>query len=784
MSILILSSALGAVSARSAYAEQVEPPLRLAKQHARAWLMEQQSEDGSFGQRVPWRDTDLALEALERLDETNTDRLASWLETAPANIDFLSRRIAISASLGADTTSDTALLMAAQQDDGGFPLSASYSSDVLDTALALRALAANSDQETEERRAVEYLLSAANSDGGWSYTVGGPSDIGLTASIVRLLVPHVQSQWPVVGLADSVDAAGTWLLSQRAGDENWGTFADTALACIALRDSGVTFDESSTVGWLLARQGPDGSFGRGDVRDTALAVQALRPADRNVSVTHVIVSDSAPRQGGVVRVTAIVANDGEADLDAFEVGMTASSGGAQQDLSTFAVPGLEAGTSTTVSYNFDTREASGTVSFTAEASPIGTVFETNSADNSRSTSILVRTAPLAPFHIAPGEEALFGATSPFFAWLSPAGADEDAFTYELQLDRRTSFDSSYVCSYAVPGDPGVMVSYQIPADVQLGDGTWFWRVRATETGFHGPWSSRGSFIVDRTPPVMSGLSSTPGLFSPNDDGRRDLHRATFQVSEPCIGTVEVLSASGQILGVAQSGISLSAGHVSFEWDGTLVGSGDRLADGTYRLRISASDEAGNATSTTTGLVTLDTTPPSFLGLSSSVSSISPNGDGYYDKATYSWSTSSDALVTVRVIDSLGKGMSCRRHAGRRRLPRSVRECTSLGVRPPARNRLPKSSTCGPVSVVRSRLPSTLEEVPPRPRAEMAGYTSSAVPTVGRLVKCTTQSRIRGRRSRFRPRATTQWRSPAPTGASTWLGEAAHARQWRLSIRQL
>jgi squalene cyclase len=205
----ILFVALGAVSARSAWAEQNEPTTRLATQHARAWLAAQQSEDGSYGQRVPWRDTDLTLEALEQLDDADAALLASWLETTPANIDFLSRRIVMSASLGADTASDTALLVAAQQDDGGFPLSTSYSSDVLDTALALRALAVSGSQEAEEQRAIEYLLSARNSDGGWSYTDRGPSDIGLTAGIVRLLAQYAQSQGPVVGLDDSINGAGT-----------------------------------------------------------------------------------------------------------------------------------------------------------------------------------------------------------------------------------------------------------------------------------------------------------------------------------------------------------------------------------------------------------------------------------------------------------------------------------------------------------------------------------------------------------------------------------------------
>jgi hypothetical protein len=134
---------LVAVSASPAHAEG-EPPIRTATQNAKAWLAGHQNEDGSFGQRVPWRDTDLAVEALGELGQIDAARLSSWLDTTPANVDHRARRVALSLRLGSSTALDTASLLASQQEDGGFPLSPAYSSDVLDTVLVLRAVKTDS----------------------------------------------------------------------------------------------------------------------------------------------------------------------------------------------------------------------------------------------------------------------------------------------------------------------------------------------------------------------------------------------------------------------------------------------------------------------------------------------------------------------------------------------------------------------------------------------------------------------------------------------------------------
>jgi subtilisin-like proprotein convertase family protein len=77
-------------------------------------------------------------------------------------------------------------------------------------------------------------------------------------------------------------------------------------------------------------------------------------------------------------------------------------------------------------------------------------------------------------------------------------------TYEIQADNNSNFSSP---EYWNAGLNGTSLS------VNLGDGTYFWRVRAVNGyGLGGPWSALRSFVIDTTPPpaptLLAPLSGT------------------------------------------------------------------------------------------------------------------------------------------------------------------------------------------------------------------------------------------------------------------------------------
>ena len=76
-------------------------------------------------------------------------------------------------------------LLLCQNSDGGFGLTEGYASDIIDTNLALKALADLGETEAMTNAAV-YIASLQNADGGFSYQQGLASNPELTAEIADI----------------------------------------------------------------------------------------------------------------------------------------------------------------------------------------------------------------------------------------------------------------------------------------------------------------------------------------------------------------------------------------------------------------------------------------------------------------------------------------------------------------------------------------------------------------------------------------------------------------------
>ncbi len=185
---------------------------------------------------------------------------------------------------------------------------------------------------------------------------------------------------------------------------------------------------------------------------------------------------------------------------------------------------------------------------------------------------------------------------------------------------------------------GAIGNWTPPTNIADGlhDGTYYWRVQATDSSAGGPntsgWSSTSSFVVDTVPP------GTPTL---------DLPAAAARVTTTQLGATFVdtdLSDSGIVDFELCSNASCSS--VVGSNTSSSVGSGAAvtwtptgLSDGTYYWRLRATDVAGNQTSwTPTQSFVLDTNPPGVPSLTSPADA-SYLGAAPALKATF---TSSDA----------------------------------------------------------------------------------------------------------------------------------------------
>ena len=99
-----------------------------------------------------------------------------------------------------------------------------------------------------------------------------------------------------------------------------------------------------------------------------------------------------------------------------------------------------------------------------------------------------------------------------------------------------------------------------------------------------------------TAPTISGLGASPSTFSPDADGTDDSTEVTFDIDQNADVTVTVLDASDVEVVKLSDNLAMSAGSVSVDWDGKNASS-DVVEDGTYKVKVDASNAGGDDTAT-------------------------------------------------------------------------------------------------------------------------------------------------------------------------------------------
>jgi flagellar hook assembly protein FlgD len=132
---------------------------------------------------------------------------------------------------------------------------------------------------------------------------------------------------------------------------------------------------------------------------------------------------------------------------------------------------------------------------------------------------------------------------------------------------------------------------------------------------------------DSRAPVLIGIDSGVGRFSPNDDGRLDEGTVTGIFSENVGWTVDFKDGEGHVLDT-QTG---NGATFNATWDGLV--DGIPVPDGTYTWAARGVDAWQNGVATGTGSVVVDTVGVNVSTLSpdgSTVGVFSPNADGWAD----------------------------------------------------------------------------------------------------------------------------------------------------------
>ena len=158
------------------------------------------------------------------------------------------------------------------------------------------------------------------------------------------------------------------------------------------------------------------------------------------------------------------------------------------------------------------------------------------------------------------------------------------------------------------------------------------------------------FITDTVPPTITSSTLSSSLISPNGDGRLDSVTVRLAVTGLTRFGWLVEPLIDGVAGPAVRSGSLAGQVVSYTWDGRRP-DGSAVPDGPYRITIWTAD-ASNNRSSVSKLVTKDTKPPT-ISTGANPVSISPNGDGRWDRTSLSLSADSTVTGKARIVGPTG-----------------------------------------------------------------------------------------------------------------------------------
>ncbi|MDE3110243.1 MAG: carboxypeptidase regulatory-like domain-containing protein, partial [Acidobacteriota bacterium] len=239
-----------------------------------AWLQSQVQSNGSLA-----NESNSIATAFQARTET-TAALAS-LATAPAplvssvasnsdsNTDYLARSALALGAAQQNVNAIVSSIAASASSGGGWALVAGYTSDALDTAMALTALCASRGPAAAISAGSGALQAMQLPDGGFGLTSTDNLYVSLwSLRALEACVNQVQASQPAAALT-------TWVLAQRNTSNDFGDIQSDAMGLLALLGRTTSTTILAPLATALdSSQASDGSWNE-DPYLTALAVEAL-----------------------------------------------------------------------------------------------------------------------------------------------------------------------------------------------------------------------------------------------------------------------------------------------------------------------------------------------------------------------------------------------------------------------------------------------------------------------------------------------------------------------------
>lgn len=193
-----------------------------ALQKGQQWLQAQTKPDGSLASEaaspaLPAQSRHETVAALKALNASVPATLIAGMDgfTAPAT-RYLAQRALTRQQAGADDASLLDALAALQNPNGSFGAAQDLPGNALDTAWALRALAASRASAQATLKALQWLASAQHADGSWPLAPDGDATITTALAAQALL-----AVLPGLDTAAAMQPALTALKQAQRPDGSW-----------------------------------------------------------------------------------------------------------------------------------------------------------------------------------------------------------------------------------------------------------------------------------------------------------------------------------------------------------------------------------------------------------------------------------------------------------------------------------------------------------------------------------------------------------------------------------
>ncbi len=226
--------------------------------------------------------------------------------------------------------------------------------------------------------------------------------------------------------------------------------------------------------------------------------------------------------------------------------------------------------------------------------------------------------PYSPSPYSPLNNSSINDLTPSYSWNNATDDDGDKLTYQLQVDRETSFASPDI---DLSGISESLPRSSTEPFTSLFEGKWYWRVRAKDSALNSQWSDVYTFWVDTTPPaevtdLVANIGPENGTVeltwtNSGDDGNTGIlpMGSKFKIQNSKFTEVIWSTANAQVT-ISTSGVSPGQTVSTVIKD---------LTDGTtYYIRLWTADEAGNWSG-------FSNCPHAFTNAPPTVNLLSPNG---------------------------------------------------------------------------------------------------------------------------------------------------------------